>query len=131
MPVRAWADTTTPHGRLIVTVLGGLAEFERHLIVSRTTEGRKRARASGVVFGRPRMLTPHQRREAIARRDTGTETLTDIARSYNVSPSTISPLMIDRGVRKLGVRLRPGRRVGVSAMRSRQQSRVSPPARAR
>jgi len=88
----AWADTTTPHGRLILTVLGGLAEFERHLIVARTSEGRKRARAHGVLFGRPRKLTPHQRREAIARRDTGDETLTDIARSYNVSHSTISRL---------------------------------------
>ena len=87
----AWADTTTPHGRLILTVLSGLAEFERHLIVARTSEGRKRARAHGVLFGRPRKLTPHQRREAIARRDTG-ETLTDIARSYNVSHSTISRL---------------------------------------
>lgn len=72
----AWADTTTPHGRLIVTV----------------PEGRKRARARGVLFGRPRKLMPHQRREAIARRDTGDETLTDIARSYNVSHSTISRL---------------------------------------
>ena len=87
----AWA-ATTPHGRLILTVFGGLAEFERHLIVARTSEGRKRARAHGVLFGRPRKLTPHQRGEAIARRDTGDETLTDIARSYNVSHSTISRL---------------------------------------
>ena len=40
-----WADTTTPHGRLMLTVLGGLAEFERHLIFSRTDEGRVRAKA--------------------------------------------------------------------------------------
>jgi DNA invertase Pin-like site-specific DNA recombinase len=45
----AWADTTTPHGRLI-TVLAGIAQFERHLIVARTSEGRKRARAHGVLF---------------------------------------------------------------------------------
>ena len=62
----AWADTITPHRRLILTVLGGLAEFERHLIVTRTGEGRKRAKARGVLFGRPSKLTPHQRREAIA-----------------------------------------------------------------
>ena len=86
----AWADTTTPHGRLILTVLAGLAEFERHL-VARTSEGRKCARARSVLFGRPRKLTPHQRKEAIARRDAG-ETLTDIARSYNVSHSTIGRL---------------------------------------
>ena len=61
----AWADTTTPHGRLMLTVLGGLAEFERSLIRARTAEGLKRARANGVKFGRPPALTPHQRREAI------------------------------------------------------------------
>jgi DNA invertase Pin-like site-specific DNA recombinase len=88
----AWADTTTPHGQLILTVLGGLAEFECHLVIARTSEGGKRARAHGVLFGRPHKLTPHQRREAIARRDTGDETLTDIARRYNVSHSTISRL---------------------------------------
>ena len=74
----------------IVTVRSGLAEFERHLIVARTSEGRKRAQAHGVL-GRPRKLTPHHRREAIARRDAG-ETLMDIARSYDVSHSTISRL---------------------------------------
>jgi DNA invertase Pin-like site-specific DNA recombinase len=87
----AWADTTTAQGRLILTVLGGLAEFERHLIVTRTGEGRKRAKDRGVLFGRPPKLTPHQTREAIARRDNG-ETLTSIARSFNVSHSTISRL---------------------------------------
>jgi DNA invertase Pin-like site-specific DNA recombinase len=100
----AWADTTTPHGRLILTVLGGLAEFERHLIVARTGEGRKRAKARGVLFGRPPKLTPHQRREAIARRDGGDETLTDIARSYNVSHSTISRLRQTGGLLFLGVK---------------------------
>ena len=57
-----WADTTTPHGRLMLTVLGGLAEFERHLILARTDEGRKRAQARGVKFGRKLRLTAHQRR---------------------------------------------------------------------
>jgi DNA invertase Pin-like site-specific DNA recombinase len=46
-----WADTTTPHGRLMLTVLGGLAEFERHLIVTRTAEGRTRAhQGAGELF---------------------------------------------------------------------------------
>jgi DNA invertase Pin-like site-specific DNA recombinase len=58
----AWADTTTAHGRLMLTILGGLAEFERELIRARTGEGRKRAKARGVKFGRPRKMTPHQRR---------------------------------------------------------------------
>jgi DNA invertase Pin-like site-specific DNA recombinase len=86
-----WADTTTAHGRLMLTVLGGLAEFERELIRTRTGEGRQRAKARGVVMGRKPKLTIHQRREAIARREAG-EVLTDIARSYNVSHSTISRL---------------------------------------
>jgi DNA invertase Pin-like site-specific DNA recombinase len=84
-----WADTTTPHGRLMLTILGGLAEFERELIRARTGEGRARAKAAGVHMGRPPSLTPHQRREAIARREAG-EALTKIARTFNVSHSTIS-----------------------------------------
>ena len=87
----AWADTTTPHGRLMLTVLGGLAEFERELIRARTGEGRERAKARGQHMGRPFKLTEHQRKEALARREAG-ELLTDIARSYNVSHSTISRL---------------------------------------
>ena len=89
----AWADTTTPHGRLMLTVLAGLAEFERDLIRARTSEGRERAKASGVKLGRPFKLTPHQQKEARARREKG-ETLMDIARSYNVSHSTISRLSV-------------------------------------
>jgi DNA invertase Pin-like site-specific DNA recombinase len=87
-----WADTTTSHGRLMLTVLGGLAEFERDLIRARTGEGRARAVARGQRMGRPPKLTPHQKREAIKRRDQGDETLADIGRSYNVSPATISRL---------------------------------------
>ena len=63
-----WADTTTPHGRLMLTVLGGLAEFERELIRARTGEGRARAKARGQSLGRPFKLTEHQRKEALARR---------------------------------------------------------------
>src|SRR6516164_6317090 len=87
----AWADTTTAHGRLMLTVLGGLAEFERELIKARTEEGRKRAQARGVRFGRKLKLTPHQRSEALERRKAG-EALAEIGKSYNVSHSTISRL---------------------------------------
>jgi DNA invertase Pin-like site-specific DNA recombinase len=86
-----WADTTTPHGRLMLTVLGGLAEFERHLILSRTAEGRTRAQAKGIKFGRKPSLTPYQRAEALRRRAAG-ETLVEIARSFNVSHMTIARL---------------------------------------
>ena len=65
----AWADTTTSHGRLMVTFLGGIAEFERDLIRARTSEGRARAKANGKHLGRPFKLTPHQQQEAIKRRD--------------------------------------------------------------
>ena len=87
----SWADTTTPHGRLMLTVLGGLAEFERYLILSRTAEGRSRPRSRGIKFGRKPKLTKHQQAEARARLAQG-ETLVEIARSYNVSHMTISRL---------------------------------------
>ncbi|HEY1935416.1 MAG TPA: recombinase family protein [Acetobacteraceae bacterium] len=86
-----WADTTTVHGRLMLTVLGGLAEFERELIRARTGEGRTRAKANGKSLGRPFKMTKHQRQEALARRESG-ELLTGIARSYNVSAAAISRL---------------------------------------
>ena len=86
-----WADTTTPHGRLMLTVLGGLAEFERELIRARTGEGRKRAKERGVKFGRPRKMTPHQRKEALERLAQG-ETMADVARTYAVDSATISRL---------------------------------------
>ena len=87
----AWADTTTSHGRLMLTVLGGLAEFERDLIRARTGEGRERAKVRGVRMGRKPKLTPHQQAEAIKRRDAG-EPMRDIGKSFNVSHSTISRL---------------------------------------
>jgi DNA invertase Pin-like site-specific DNA recombinase len=87
----AWADTTTPHGRLMLTVLGGLAEFERELIRARTGDGRARAKARGVKFGRPTALTPHQRHEALQRLGNG-EAQADVARTFNVSQATISRL---------------------------------------
>ena len=87
----AWADTTTPHGRLMLTVLGGLAEFEREMIRARTGEGRKRAQARGVRFGRPPKLNAHQRREAIERLRNG-ETQAEIARTYDVDATTIGRL---------------------------------------
>jgi len=87
----AWADTTSAHGRLMVTILAGLAEFERELILARTSDGRARAKARGVRFGRPAALTPHQRQEAIQRLANG-EAQADVARTFNVSQATISRL---------------------------------------
>jgi DNA invertase Pin-like site-specific DNA recombinase len=87
----AWADTTTAHGRLMLTILAGLAEFERSLILARTGDGRSRAIASGVQFGRKPKLNTYQRWEAVERRKAG-ESMVAIARSYGVSHQTIGRL---------------------------------------
>jgi DNA invertase Pin-like site-specific DNA recombinase len=77
----------------MITILGGLAEFERSLILARAGEGRTRAMASGVRFGRKPKLSAFQVAEATRRREAG-EALTDIGRSYGVSHSTISRLQL-------------------------------------
>jgi DNA invertase Pin-like site-specific DNA recombinase len=86
-----WADTGTSTGRLMLAVLGGLADVERDLIRTRTAEGRGRAKARGQHMGRLPKLTPQQRQEARRRRAEGA-TLSELARSYAVSESTISRL---------------------------------------
>src|SRR6267143_1551388 len=83
-----WADTTTAHGRLILTVLGGLAEFERDLIRTRTGEGRERAKARGVKLGRKPKLTDHQKREAIRRRDRDRKPMFEIPSKRWCRPTT-------------------------------------------
>jgi DNA invertase Pin-like site-specific DNA recombinase len=83
-----WCDTTTAHGRLMLTVLGGLAEFERSLIIARTSEGCERAKLAGVRFGRPKKLTSFQQAEALKRLRNG-EAPSLIGRSYSVSAKTV------------------------------------------
>jgi DNA invertase Pin-like site-specific DNA recombinase len=83
-----WADTTTPHGRLMLTVLGGLAEFERELILSRTSEGRERAKSRGVKLGRRHSLTLAQRAFVAEQRANG-ESVRHLARVLGVSKATI------------------------------------------
>lgn len=86
-----WADTGTSTGRLMLAVLGGLADVERDLIRTRTAEGRSRAKARGQHMGRPPALTPQQQQEARQRRAAGA-TLKELAQSYNVGIATISRL---------------------------------------
>jgi DNA invertase Pin-like site-specific DNA recombinase len=86
-----WADTATSTGRLMIAVLGGLADVERDLIRTRTAEGRSRAKARGQHMGRPPALTPQQQDEARRRRAEGA-TLAELAKSYNVGRTTISRL---------------------------------------
>jgi DNA invertase Pin-like site-specific DNA recombinase len=83
-----WADTTTPHGQLMLTILGGLAEFERTLIRARTGEGRERVKARGVRFGRPKKLSAHQRREALDRINAG-EAVAEVARTFGIDRATV------------------------------------------
>jgi DNA invertase Pin-like site-specific DNA recombinase len=84
----AWADTTTPHGKLMLTVLGGLAEFERSLIMARTQAGIQRARERGATFGRPTKLNPKQRK-MIAERYAAGETAAALARAFDVGEATV------------------------------------------
>jgi DNA invertase Pin-like site-specific DNA recombinase len=86
-----WADSSSSTGRLMLAVLGGLADVERDLIRTRTAEGRSRATAQGKAMGRPPSLTPSQQKEATRRRAQGA-TLEELARGYNVSRATISRL---------------------------------------
>ena len=86
-----WADTATSTGRLMIAVLGGLADVERDLIRTRTAEGRSRAQKRGQHMGRPPKLTPVQQDEARRQRAQGA-TLAELARSYGVGKSTISRL---------------------------------------
>src|SRR5215470_20373780 len=83
-----WADTGTSTGRLMLAVLGGLADVERDLIRTRTAEGRSRAKAQGKHMGRPPALTPAQKKEAIRRRARGA-TLKELAESYDRSITTM------------------------------------------
>jgi len=84
-----WCDTTTPTGRLLLTVLSGLAAFEVELIKARTMEGRERAKRAGIKMGRKPILSAHQIAEIRSRKANG-ESVRFLARSYRVSPNTIS-----------------------------------------
>lgn len=84
-----WADTTTPHGRLLVCVLGGLAEFERELIRARTAEGRALARKRGRHMGRPAKLSPAERAEVRRLLAAGTVNRSELGRRFHVSRTTI------------------------------------------
>jgi DNA invertase Pin-like site-specific DNA recombinase len=82
-------DTTFDFAELVLAMLGVAAKLERRRIIERTARGRADARAKGAKFGRKPILTPHQQKEARARIEAG-ETQRGVARSYNVSQTTIS-----------------------------------------
>lgn len=84
----AWCDTTSKFGRLMMTIMSGIAEFERELIRERCEEGIERAKRKGTKFGRPAALDPSQRRR-IAERYTAGETMAELAREYECGEATI------------------------------------------
>jgi DNA invertase Pin-like site-specific DNA recombinase len=83
-----WADTTSPSGRMVMTIFAGTAEFERTLILSRTTDGRLAAKARGVAFGRPRKMRPDQQELARELVRDG-KSISAVARTFDVHPATI------------------------------------------
>jgi DNA invertase Pin-like site-specific DNA recombinase len=89
-------DTTSAYGKLLLNVVGAIAEFERELIKARCADGIRSAKARGVRFGRPAALNSCQQEEARARKAKG-ESLKAIAATYGVSHSTISRLGNDQG----------------------------------
>jgi DNA invertase Pin-like site-specific DNA recombinase len=95
----AWLDTTSAHGELILTIMGGMAEFERKLIRARCDEGIKRAKAKGTVFGRPSALDAGERRRAAERYAAG-ETMAELAREYECSETAIWRALSGSGERR-------------------------------
>jgi DNA invertase Pin-like site-specific DNA recombinase len=84
----SWCDTTTPAGKLMTTIMGGIAEFERELIRVRCEEGIQRAKDKGTQFGRPARLDASQKRKIAARYASG-ETMAELAAEYEVGEATI------------------------------------------
>ena len=83
-----WADTTSPAGRMVLTVFAGIAEFERALILSRTGAGREAAKQTGVRFGRPPTLAPDQ--VALGRRLVAEgQPVRDVAKVLKIHRSTL------------------------------------------
>lgn len=91
-----WADTTTPAGRIVLTVFGGMAEFERSLIVERTSSGRAAAKARGTKFGRKPKLEPAQLKQIYQLVDDGKASRQEIADLFGIDRSTLYRLLLQR-----------------------------------
>lgn len=83
-----WADTTSPAGRMVLTIFAGIAEFERSLIHERTSSGRAAAKAKGVRFGRPPALSAEQITLAKKLIDEG-QPARSVAAMLKVHPATL------------------------------------------
>jgi DNA invertase Pin-like site-specific DNA recombinase len=84
----SWCDTTSEIGQLVITIMGGIAQFERSLILSRTEAGIAKAKANGKKFGRPSRLDVGEKRR-IADRYAAGETMAELAREYECGEATI------------------------------------------
>lgn len=81
-------DLTSSAGSLMVKMLAAVADFERDLIIERTQAGLARAKAEGKKLGRPAKTTEHDR-QAIRQRLAGGESVSEVARWYEVSRATV------------------------------------------
>lgn len=93
-----WLDTSSMHGKLFLTIVSGIAEFERELIKVRTEEGRQCAVDRGVKMGRKFKLTPHQRAELVERFEAG-DSIMDLSRTYGVTHPTVALVLARAGAR--------------------------------
>ena len=84
----SWCDTTSDIGKLVITIMSGIAQFERSLILSRTEAGIAKAKSQGKVFGRPSRLDAGPKRK-IAERYAAGETMAQLAVDYEVGEATI------------------------------------------
>lgn len=89
-------DTTTATGKLMLTMLSALSQFERDLISERTIDGLKAARSRGRCGGRPRLGSDKERKQAIAMYDANVMTNTEIAAKFGISLRTLSRWISDR-----------------------------------
>ena len=87
-----WADTTSPTGRMVMTVLSGIAEFEREMIHTRTSAGRAAAKSKGVKFGRPPKLKLEQKKLIVRLIEEG-KSVREVARTFDVHTATIYRLI--------------------------------------
>lgn len=84
-----WADTTSPVGKMILTIMAGIADFERSLILERTSTGRTAAKARGVKFGRTPAMTPEKLAAAKSLLAEPGKTMTQVAAALGVHRATL------------------------------------------
>jgi DNA invertase Pin-like site-specific DNA recombinase len=92
-----WLDTTTPHGRLLITMFAGLAQFERETIVERTKEGMQAAKLSGKHVGRAGQ-PDYKKKHAIELYNSGSYSSQQIADMCGMSRATLYRVLAEEGI---------------------------------